>query len=396
MTFLAPWVLVVAGAAAMAAVALHLIALARPPAAPFPTARFIPDTAARAASRTSRPTDRWLLLLRVVALLMLGAAFARPVRTPERAPLRQILLVDRSRAADVGAARDSALARLGPGDAVILFDTVAVSLDASGPDSLRARLGRAEATTAPARLSAALVAASRLATALRDSTDSVRVVVVSPLARESMDAATIAIRRRWPAALETVRTPLAAVDSARAAVTVRAPADDPLAIAVALSGAGGRSPVRVVRDHATGADSAWARDSAGLLLVWPDDAPDGWASRAVPDTMGAVVAAGARDDGATLVAPLLRVADAPAHGAVRARWVDGTPAAVESPLGAGCVRQVGVPLSGTGDLALGTSFARFVGAMLAPCGGERDAAPASDADVATLRGEGSSSHALGP
>ncbi|HEX5581346.1 MAG TPA: hypothetical protein VFX39_07210, partial [Gemmatimonadaceae bacterium] len=35
-------------------------------------------------------------------------------------------------------------------------------------------------------------------------------------------------------------------------------------------------------------------------------------------------------------------------------------------------------------------------AMLAPCGGERDAAPASDADVAALRGEGSSSHALGP
>lgn len=396
MTFLAPWMLAVAGAAALGVLALHLIALTRPPESPFPTTRFIPDAPARAASRASRPTDWWLLLLRMLALLLLGAAFARPVRTPERVPLRQVVLVDRSRAADMDAARDSALAHLGERDAVILFDTVAVTLGATEPDSLRARLALVEPSHAPARLSAALVAAERLATALRDSTDSVRLVLVSPVAREALDAATAPVRERWPVAIELLRVPARATDAATHRVSVEAPADGPLAVAVALMGGSVEARVRVVRDRATAADSGWARDSAGVVLVWRDSVPDGWTRRASPDTVGAVTTEGVRGHDATLVAPLVRVADAPPGGAVRARWVDGAPVAVESPLGEGCVRTVGVSLAGTGDLALRDAFARFAAAMLAPCGGERDLSAASDDVVAMLRGEGGSARALGP
>lgn len=393
MTFLAPWVLAAAGAAALAAVVLHLIALARPPAAVLPTARFIPDASARAASLTRRPTDRWLLLLRVLALLLLGAAFARPVRTPPREPMRTLLLVDRADSVTWPAVRDSALARLAAGDAVIAFDTAAVLVAAPDVDSLRATLGGMEAGAAPSRLSAALVAASRLATTLRDSTDSLHLVVVSPLARESLDAATGTIREQWPAAIELVQVGAATPSLEYSRVDVGADDDDPLAAAVALRGGLAAVPARVVRNAPIGADSAWVRESGGVLLVWPDAAPQGWVPRPSPDTVGAVVADG--QGGVTLVAPLMRVADAPDGLAVRARWVDGTAAAVEYPLGAGCVRTVGIPLAGTGDLALRASFGRFLAAMLEPCGARRDRTPLTDSALAQLRGAGPTALALG-
>lgn len=392
MTFLAPWVLAAAGAAALAAVVLHLIALSRPPAAVLPTARFIPDAPARAASLTRRPTDRWLLLLRVLALLLLGAAFARPVRTPPRVPLRTMLLLDRADSATWAAVRDSALARVAPGDVVVAYDTAASLVAAPDVDSLRATLGGMDAGAAPSRLSAGLVAASRLASALRDSTDDVRLVVISPLRRESWDAATAAVRATWPATIEVVRVAAPLPDSAVARVDVRAGADDPLAAAVALVGGVAAVPVRVVRDAIIAADSVWARDG-GVLLVWPDSIPPGWTDRAVADTVGAVVAEGAR--GATLVAPFVRASDAPAGLAVRARWVDGAVAAVEAPLGTGCVRTVGLPLGDTGDLVLRASFQRFLAAMLEPCGAPRDGTPLTDAALTRLRGDGPSSHTLG-
>ena len=80
MTFLAPLWLAVAAIAAGVVFALHLITTRRPPAAPLPTARFVPGGDARAASRASRPTDVPLLLLRVLALVLLGAAVARRSR----------------------------------------------------------------------------------------------------------------------------------------------------------------------------------------------------------------------------------------------------------------------------------------------------------------------------
>lgn len=76
LTVALPWVLVAAGLAAAGVVALHLLALERPPVAPFPPARFLSDTPARAAARQRRPHDLPLLCARVAALLAAGAALA--------------------------------------------------------------------------------------------------------------------------------------------------------------------------------------------------------------------------------------------------------------------------------------------------------------------------------
>lgn len=381
MTFLAPWLLAVGALAALGVVAAHLLALQRPPVAPLPTARFVPDVPARAMSRADRPVDRWLLLLRVLAVLLLAAAFARPVPTPSRAAARQVLVLDRSRAlGSADALRERALARFRPGDAVVLVDSVARAMTQPTADSLRA-LAPADARGS---VSAGLVAAMRTARALRDSTDSVRIVLVSPLAAEQVDAATPPIRALWPAAMDVERLPVATDTTAASPVEVRAPADDALAVAAAFLGPrpAGQS-ARVVRTAPTADDSAWARAGGGLLVVWPDSAPPpGWTSRAA-DTVGAVTAGDV-----TLVAPFVRAADAPRGEVARAWWVDGAVAASEAPLGAGCVRSVALPTAGAGDLALRPRFHALVGALLAPCGGARDLAPLGDPEAAALRGDG--------
>jgi hypothetical protein len=386
MTFLAPWFLLAGGVAAVGVVLVHLLALQRPPAAVLPTARFVPDVPARAASRAPRPTDRLLLLLRLLAVLCAALAFARPVRVPERAPLRQVVVLDRSRA--VGSAealRERALALYRPGDAVIVADSSARLVGGAVADTLRALAP----VDAPGNLAAALVAAQRAATMLRDSTDSVRIVLASPLAAESVDAATPAVRALWPGGIAVARLDARADSSPPVALDVRAPADDPLAVAAAFLGDRPASrPTRLLRIPATPADSAWTREGGGLLLVWPDTAPAGWPAAAA-DTVGAVATAAA-----TLVAPFVRVARAPDGATARAWWVDGEPAAVETPLGAGCVRTVGVPVAGSGDLPLRPAFHDLLRTLLAPCGGARALAPLPDSALDWLRGSGAAAVAL--
>ena len=378
MTFLAPWFLLGGLAVAAGVVLVHLIALQRPPAAVLPTARFVPDVPARATSRASRPTDRLLLALRVLAVLLAALAFARPVRLPPRAALRQIIVADRSRAlASADELRDRVAALRRPGDVVVLVDSAARLLGAG--DSLPA-LERVERRGA---LSAGLVLARRAAAALRDSTDSVRVVVLSPLAEESLDAAAPAVRATWPGAIEVVRLAARQDSAPAAALDVRAGADDPVAVAAAFLGAApAAQPTRLVRGEATAADSAWAREAGGLLLVWPDSLPAGWSAAA--DTIGAVSAGTA-----TLVAPFVRTARAPANATRAAWWADGAAAAIEAPLGAGCVRTVALPVGGSGDLPLRPAFHALLRALLAPCGGARAFAAAPDSALGWLRGGGS-------
>jgi len=242
---------------------------------------------------------------------------------------------------------------------------------------------------APGSLAAGLVAALRTAGELRDSTDSVRIVVASPLAAESVDAASPAVRRLWPGAIGVSRLDGRRDSAAGAAPDVRAPADDALAVAAGFLGSTpAGQPTRLVRSAPTAADSAWVRDAGGLLLVWPDSTPAGWQAT-TPDTVGAVVAGRA-----TLVAPFVRTALAPDGAVARAWWVDGAPAAVERPLGAGCVRTVGVPLAAAGDLPLRASFHALLRALLAPCGGARDLAPLPDSALGWLRGTGAATVAV--
>ena len=396
MSFLAPGFLALAAAASVAVIGLHFLARQQPRAAPFPTARFVPDLAARAPSRSTRPADLVLLLLRVLTVLLVGTAFARPVLDVGRRPVARIILVDRSRAVRAGAeVRDSARALLAAGDVMVLFDSTARVTRDGAADSLAA----ATPSGAPGSLSAALVAAAREAPEAARSADSLELVVVSPLAREEWDAATADLRHSWRGRARLVR--VAGAEAGPASdVDARAGPGDPLRATLALMGrarAGGA--VRLVRDRLSAADSAWARGGQ-VLVFWPaDPAAAGW-SGGSRDTVGAVVA-----QGAVVVAPFARVASPfagrpsqgvhapgvapdPAAGRVVARWVDGEPAAVERRLGAGCERDVAVPIATEGDLALRTATQRFVAAMSAPCGGERQWAPLSDSLTGVLRGGG--------
>jgi hypothetical protein len=130
-----------------------------------------------------------------------------------------------------------------------------------------------------------------------------------------------------------------------------------------------------------------------VLVAWPTDGAPAAARRRTADTAHALVA-GTH----AVVAPFARPAawDEPARdrdaapGGTRvvARWADGTPAAIERPLGRGCVRTVAVALPQVGDVALRASFGGVLGTLLAPCGGRRDTTSLTAAEARRLAGAG--------
>lgn len=392
LTFAQPWALFAAVGAALVLVALHFIARRRPPAVAFPTARFVPARSVRAPSRSARPADILLLLLRVLAVLLAGAAFARPALRPELRPLARVVAVDLSAAGQsVRAARDSAAQYLRAGDLLVAFDSSARLVAGDARDSLDAL----EGSRAPGSLSAALVASARAAATLRGSVDSVELVLVSPFAAEEWDDATGAIRALWPGRARLVHTDIAS-DSADGAAPGRAHArrpvvveregvdDDPVSVVAALMhDTASHTSVRIVRGTPTAADSAWGGESGHVLVHWPVSPPATWPKREVVDTAGAVAARTA-----VLVADFPRTVAPPGGDArVIARWLDGAPAATERALGSGCIRSVAIPFPERGDLALDESARRLVTELSAPCGGARDLAPISEPLLAALRGE---------
>ena len=361
MSFLAPFMLAVGGLAAAAVVALHLFTTRRPPRAVLPTARFVPVSDARAVARSARPTDLSLLACRVLAALLLGAAFAQPVLDASGPAVRSVVMLDRSASvADAGAATRLARARLTAGGALVVFDTVARELT----DHAAGLAATPAPRPAPGILSAALVAATRAARRVARGADSVRLVLVSPLAREEFDAATDALRAEWPGGIEVVRVP-AVTDTARGVAVrlVSALADDPLAPALArLTAARGAHEVLLVRATPSAADSAWATEPGRVLVFWPSPGD------AAPIADG-VTAFGLHV--ATIVAPMVRLPIDLSSARVIARWRDGAVAATESPLAAGCVRSVGVGIPLAGDLTLRAPFDRFLSVIVEPCGGAR-------------------------
>ena len=403
MTFLAPAFLLAGLAFAGAMVALHLITRDRPPRAPLPTARFVPGRVERAMTRAVRPADPFLLVVRVLVLVLAAAAFARPVLNADRRTVARVVVLDRSRAvADPIAARDSALALLGAGDALVLFDSSARVVSGSTRDTLAALDTTGTSRRARGSLSAALIAAQRAAAPMREHADSIELVVVAAFAGEEVDAATGAIRALWPGRARLVQTRIA--DPRPESVPeLRADADDPLAAAVALLGAASsRGPARIVRGLATSEDSAHARGGAALI-IWPPGVDAlGWPARHTSDTAGAVVAGDV-----VLIAPFERRHAAPerrietlpdagagsVQGGARtlqvvARWIDGEPAAVERALGAGCIREVGVPVDPIGDLALRRELRDLVAMLGVSCGGRRELDRLDGASLAMLAGEG--------
>jgi hypothetical protein len=374
MSWLLPSALIVAGVAALAAIALHFIARSRPVAETLPTARFVPHRPVHARARSMALSDVVLLLLRVAAVLAVGAAVAAPVFAAARGRVTRIIMVDRSHdVADAREARDSVRALFRDGDVLVVFDTAAVRASGTAIDSAP--------VDAAGSLSSALAMAIRVAAQISAKSDSIELDVVSPLAVEELDDATLKIRAEWPGRVRVV--PLRAPTTNARAPRVESNAAQNDIVLAGLSLAGVLRPsgdVRVVRGHATAADSAWARDSGNVLVHWPvsDSAAD-WQPRATIDAIGGVTSSSG-----TLIGRFPRAWTL--NGRALARWVDGEPAAVEHSIGRGCIRDVGIVFDPASDITLRAPFRQFVARLLEPCGGIRRTERADSAVIAALAG----------
>ena len=338
MSFLAPLWLGIAAVVGIGVVVAHLFSTTLPPRDVFPTARFIPEEPPLTVLRSRRVSDLPLLALRLLAVAALGLAFAG-AHLSRSAPAR-VALVDLSRA--VGSAaelRDSM--RMLPPALVIGFDTSARRLTT---DSLALSNARGS-------LSSALVAAHR-----GPADERTELVVVSPLVKEELDSATSMLLGLWQGPVRFARV-RAAVESQSLGLEVRAAGDDPVKAALASFEPG--KSVRVVRTAPTVTDSLWARDSGGVLVIWPSTA-------AVADSQSGIATAHE-----TVVAPLQRQSR-PADGRVLVRWLNGEPAATERALGRGCIRDVAIGVDPVSDLPLRESFRNIARSLVEPCGGLGD------------------------
>lgn len=374
MTFVTPIFLAAGAVVAAAIVLLHFLARRRPRPAVLPTARFVPDRPARWPSPAPKPTDWVLLALRVLAILAVAAAFAGPVREPDRAITRRVVLVDRSRAvADERAMRDSVLAVIRDGDVLVAFDT-AVHVTAVNVRDTTATLRR---STATASLSVALIAAERAAARLRDRADSIELTIVSPFSGAAWDEATEMLRARWGGRARLITLLLARGDSASRAIDLRALRSDPVGAAAATLLGANDASTRIVRARASSEDSAWATAAGRVLVQWPR------ATDADSLTAEAVIA---RE--VVLAAPLAR-RTVPAESArVVARFADGVPAIIERERDAGCIREVAFDLPPAGDVALRESARRLLAIVAAPCEGREPRRSLSGTQLNSLRGTG--------
>jgi hypothetical protein len=381
MTFLAPGFFFASLAVAAGVVALHFIVTRQPRAAVLPTARFVPDLPATAIARDTRPSDLLLMLLRVLLVLAAGAGLARPVLEPSRRADIRVVLADASRSVtDTAAFRDSVRAALREGDALVVFGSNA-RLVASASDSV-ATISRGKERGS---ISAALIAAMRAASAVREKADSVELVIVSPFAAEELDAATPEIRKLWPGRARLVRAGIGASPDSMSPgqLTVQGAATDPVAVTARV--ARPVSSTTIIRDRGAGGATP---GSDGMTIDWPSSTrPRGAVARARLDTAGGV-ASGA----AVVVASFPRrwafPADSIRGAGVVARWIDGEPAAIEWPSSSGCSRSVAVPVTSVGDLAIRADFIRLVEAITSPCAAQRPFVPASSESFAMLRGNG--------
>ena len=317
MSFIAPGYLTAAAIAAVGAVLLHFIVTSRPRSIPFPTARFVPDVPVAARARSLQLSDLLLLAVRVLTILLAGAALARPIFRPHRERVVRVIVADVSGSvANIAEIRDSVHALYRPGDALVLFDTAARVTQS--PDSIAGALH----VDAAGSLSAGLVAALRAGSRVRDGADSVELVIVSPVTAAERDRATTLIRAQWPGRARVVS--VVASDVRRAPSTL--------------------TPVFL---GATRPMYAIARNRV--------------------DTVGAAVAGGN-----VVVAPFERrwrfTADSLGRARVIARWADGEPAAIERASAQTCTRSIAIPIDTTGDMLLRPSFARFREKLLASCG----------------------------
>jgi hypothetical protein len=372
-SFLAPIWLAAAALVGVGVVIAHLFTATVPPQDVLPTVRFIPEGTPMTVLRSRRVSDVLLLLLRLLAVALLGLALAG-AQVRRDAPAR-VVLIDRTRAVgSLAELRDSVRTSATDGAVLIAFDTLARRVPGDSVASLTL-------VGAQGSLSAGIVAAHRAVAFASQGRDRTELVVVSPAVREEVDSATSPLLALWEGPVRFVRVAPAVADTV-SRVEIRASGDDPvmavLGSRLSRLGQQDRSPrtenrelttARVVRTLATRADSIWVRDSAGVLVLWPTEPRGLLALRSPADTQGGV--AGARNVVVTTFARQYR----PRAGRVLLRWMDGEPAATEMPLGHGCIREVAIPVDVVGDLALRSSFRDLTRSLLEPCGGARDFRP---------------------
>jgi hypothetical protein len=191
---LTPGYLAAAGAVAAVTTGLHFLATRDPETTELPTARFVPAAPLLARTAARRFSHPWLLLLRVVAVMLIGLVLAGPTWSATRRPVLRIVAIDTSRAVGRSSQMADSVRRYLPGATVVL------------------RFDRS--------LSTALIAALRAASQRRDAADSADLTIVSPFAAEEWDAATPVLRARWPGHVRLVHVPGAAAPSAGAARVV--------------------------------------------------------------------------------------------------------------------------------------------------------------------------------
>ena len=315
MSFLVPGFLTAAAAAALGVVLLHFIVTRRPRSLPFPTARFVPEIPIAARTRAIRFADIALLLVRVLMIMLVGAALAQPVFVPRRERIARIILADVSESvASRAEIRDSVKAVYRPGDAIVAFDTSATRV--ASADSLP----HMQRGSSPGSLSAALIAALHLAPSVRRGADSLELIVVSPLVDAEYDRATRAIRALWPGRARLLRV---AADTANRTQPIISPAASGLRPAFAVS----RNRI---------------------------------------DTVGGVIV-----DRHVMIATFERrwrfIPDSLHRARVVGRWVDGEPAVIERDSGATCVRSTIVQIDSSGDMLLRPDVIRYRTSLVAPC-----------------------------
>ncbi len=370
--FAFPWVLGLAVAGALAITALHLLSVRRPPELLLPTARFLPPRDVRAVSRTRRPSDLWLLLLRVALLLAAGIAIAGPHwRSPKRT---RLLLVVADRAVE----HDTASIRR-----LVSSDATEQTESATRVVTVFADSGRADADVA-SLVPLAIRTAARLA---REdaSIDAIALHLLTRTVPED-SAAYRAWRSAWPGRIVThtgapttrVRR-LTVVDADREpGAATRAPAVDDVVLAALawhtarLSGAvsAPTDTVLVVRDTTAGAGAtASIAAASGIRLEWPANAvPQGWVAVRAGDSASALVAGGRALMGPwPVVARPDVTSDAGRDAIAIAWWSDGTVAATERSTREGCARAIAVSIPAGSDALLSPSSNALFDRLLAPC-----------------------------
>ncbi|MBC8087829.1 MAG: BatA domain-containing protein, partial [Phycisphaerae bacterium] len=385
----APWILAAAALGALGTVVLHLLSVRRPPVLMLPTMRFLPDRPVRAVSRSARPSDLLLLLLRVAALMLIGIALAGVTWRGSGAQHGRVVVVQRSALENtesvrtiIGDAMRSAFA----GDTatrLVVMDSVAHMLTLAETRAFKAETlsaapsSRVANSAAGPTLSAAMLAGVRAAGALvqeHPTVDAIELIIAAPLTRSALDAATPETRAMWPGAirlLNTQQSPVAEsgfpLDSAKKPRGVVFAGEKPNdAVVSAFIARGWLSATSV-----DGSTAAPLISGVPVSVEWPAlGVPTGWTTT-LPDTIGAVVARGT-----ALVFPFIRTARIPealaTHGRVIAWWSDGEAAAVEIPTATACTRHVGVSIPQSSDVLHGQGARALLLALSAPCGGEID------------------------